>query len=177
MTTKTRKNREIKKVFSETSSSDSKILQIKSFYIYSRYEPELYQEYITRKDIKVDFSSAKTPKDIKALYENFIKKFKDAPTKEQIDKAQKEYDLANKNMHDSFMIQNISRQITADLANVGSDKRISDERYANIIEYTKETIRALADGKNIDSVKEGNVSFVKRFLNKLIGDEPLRYTK
>lgn len=59
----------------------------------------------------------------------------------------------------------------------GSDKKISDERYQNIVQYAKNVVTALADGKDISKIEEPNLSGLKRFTSRITGEDSLRNTK
>ena len=181
MVTTARANKKIKGKAYDTSARDSKILVImfegEQFHLRSQYYPELYDEYISRKEIGVDFSGAKTAKDIDALHQQFTKKFKDFPTTAQITTAKKEYDMVHKNEQDSFVIEDLARSIMQDLSIAGANPRVSDERYDQIVEYLKDVIRAAADGKDVSKIGEKRASTVRKLLNKVTSNEPLYHTK
>lgn len=170
MVTQTRKSKGITKKAYDTYSSDSKIAVIQfagyQFSLRSRWYPDLYQEYINRKDIPVDFSMVKTQQDMDALRIQFVKRYKDAPTQEQIDIAKQEFEIAYKNELDAFSLQSVAGAIIQDLASAGANSRISDARYKQIIEYIKDAVRAIADGKNINHIKE-SMPAMQRFLSKI----------
>lgn len=179
LATTARKNKKIEKTAYDTYASDSKIAVImfegKQFHLRSRYYPDLYDEYVARKEINIDFSGAKTAKDIEALYQNFIKRFKDFPTAAQIKIAAKEYNTAHKNEKDSFIIESISRAILRDLGRAGANPRVSDERYAEIVEYLKDVIHAAANGEDVSNM--GEKRGLRKLLNKVTPNEPLSDTK
>lgn len=169
MATKLRKTKTVKKTAYDTSAGGFKVLAIsfnnKIFHLYSQTYPDIYKRYVDRKDIHVNFSGVKSQKDIDTLRKGFIKRYKDAPTQEQIDQANKEYEIAEKNEIWSFRIQDAARSIVQDLVRAGSNKRISDERYKQIVKYVKDAVRAVANGKNINSVKE-SMPVLQRMISK-----------
>lgn len=181
MVTKTRKLSGKPKTAYDTSSSDSLIAVIlyegERFSLRSQWYPDLYNKYINRKNINIDFSGVKTQAGIEKLRRQFAERFADAPTPEQITSAKKANDIANKNKTNAFLIRDFARNITYDLADAGADPHISDERYLQIVDYIKSAVRALAEGKNINSIYETNLSPTRRFFNKVIGKDPLKNIK
>lgn len=187
MVTEARKKREIKKAAKDSSyyegyaTMPSSLTRIEKdgdfFEVRSTRQSALYERYLKRKEIDVDFSEARNLDDIARMRDEFAKRFENAPRQADITAAKKEYDAAEKKQYDGFDAENLAHFVLRDLYNAGSDKKISDERYQNIVQYAKNVVTALADGKDISKIEEPNLSGLKRFTSRITGEDSLRNTK
>ena len=147
------------------------------FEVTSTRNSELYERYLKRKEIDVDFSGAENLDDIARMRDEFAKKFENTPSEADITAAKKEYDVARKKEFDGYDAENLAHCVLQDLHNAGSDKKISDERYQNIVQYAKNVLTAIADGKDVSKIEEPNLSGLKRFTSRITGKDSLKNTK
>ena len=187
MVTEARKKRNIKetakdsyyyKAYNTMPSSLTAIERDGDFFeVRSTSNSELYERYLKRKEIDVDFSGAGNLDDIARMRDECAKKFENAQRKADITATKKEYGVARKKQFDGYDAKNLAYHVLQDLHNAGSDKKISDERYQNIVQYAKNVLTAVADGKDVSKIEEPNLSGLKRFTSRITGEDSLKNTK
>ena len=106
MVTEARKNRNIKETAKDSSyyegyaTMPSSLTRIENdgdfFEVRSTRQSELYERYLKRKEIDVDFSEARNLDDIARMRDEFAKRFENAPRHADITAAKEEYDAAEK---------------------------------------------------------------------------------
>lgn len=187
MVTEARKKRNIKKTakysyyYEGNNAESSPIVAIekdgKFFEVKSTRYSEMYQRYLKRKKIDIDFSGAENLDDIVRMRDKFEKRFENAPRQADITAAKKEYYIAKKKEFDGYYAENLAYCVLQDLYNAGSDNNISDKRYQNIVQYAKNVVMAFAEGKDVNKIEEPKLSGFKRYISRIFSDDALKNTK
>jgi len=142
---------------------------------YANQNPELYQQYLTREDFDVDFSEVKTKKETEELKQKILAT-KPQSKKEDYEKAIKTYNQARKEEQKAFILQDIARMVTYDLA-AACEKGVSSKRYANIVEYARRFLRSVGTKTAHEEVKEPKRGAIQRSLDRFLERDSLHYTK
>lgn len=155
MVTKKREHKKTKKtIFAKSEQGYFPDMWLK---IISIMHPKLYQKYQERKDIQVNFSTAKNTQDILKLRAQFEKKYIDTPSMEQIDIALQEYEASEKNEMQAILMKDCATEIINDLRTIESNKK-----YQQVIQLLNQNIQNLVNNQEITA---SNAS--QQILNKI----------